>query len=807
MQLKKKIDFFRSQTKPIMIVYYVSKSTEDRRAVEAVRPDSGSLLKSGTLLLEKERKMPEPEAFTTLSTESIERKFLCLDRDTPLTETPGVSSVEDLLSALMVLHECAAIESRDQCSMVLQQYLVDQRDFNALIKLLKLRAEWLGDPVIYGEECQDILVASTKDRMLVAKVESVLFGKERPIVCLKRLELLVDLVPGVACYDKTWGYGIVKRLDDFYQRIVVDFDKKPEHTMAFSYAAQSLRLIDDRHILAIRHADPTAFEEKCRKHAGEVVALALNSFGQMSVSNLEAELTAGILPASLAWKNFWTQARAQLKKDNRFKLPPATRKNELIEFAKTASQLGDAAWFAALGASTDVSEIIDRIYALTQYRPQPTITPEIRDILAGRLSFALKGTATTRNDKEKVRTILLALALGFEALPVELRSRQSDEFVMASEDRVDLSATLCKPEIILNAAPKMPASQMTELVGRIPLAENETVAKNFVEKLHDIPGNLLETIAPAILDGPASVALAEQVRKEFSGIDISFAVILWLCRNQDKEIVCSILPASVVATQALLALEPEVMGENLRLQHLIANLLRDEKWLEGQVGRITEAERAAFYARVRAADGAWEPLKKRAVEKFLIQLCPELTDSSTAEMAPAIGQAQRYTSWRSLNERGAKHRKLVEEEIPQNNIELEAARSLGDLRENFEYQTAKEQQRILISRQAELDASLREMKGTDFSHVELVGTTVEMGCAVTLQHADGHTSTYHILGEWDSDLPLGIISSRSRMAECLIGHDAREKVMIPKDDGNMEEVFIASVQPLSRTILDWASGR
>lgn len=801
------MNFFHSQTQPVVVDCYVSKSTENRRAVEAVRLDSGSLLKSRTLLREKERKMPETEAFTPLSTESIERKFLCLDRDTPLSEASGASSVDELLSALMVLNECAAIESRDQCSMVFQQYLVDQREFESLIKLLKLRAEWLGDPVVYGEECRDILVSGTKDRMLVAKVESVLLGKERPLACLKRLELLVALVPGVACYDKTWGYGIVKRLDDFYQRIVVDFERKPEHTMAFSYAAQSLRLLDDRHILSLRHADREAFDEKCRKHAGEVVALALNSFGQMSISSLEAELMGGILPEGLQWKSFWTQARTQLKKDKRFKLPPATRKNEPIEFAKTASQLGDAGWFTALGALTDVPEIIDRIYALTQLRPQPEITPQIRELLAGRLSFALKGAATTRNDKEKVRTILLALTLGFKELPVELRSRQTDEFAMANEEQVDLAATLWKPEIILNAAPKMPVTQMSELVARIPLTENKEVANSFIEKLHDIPSNLLETIAPPILEGPASAMFAEQVRKEFSDIDISFALILWLCRNQDKEMVCSILPASVVATQALLALEPEVMGENLRLQHLIANQLRDEKWLETQTARMTEVERAAFYARVRAADGAWEPLKKRAVEKFLARLYPVLAESGTEDLVPDIVSTQRYTSWRSLNERAEKHRNLVEKEIPQNNVELEAARSLGDLRENFEYQTAKEQQRILINRQAELDLALREMKGTDFSHVELADKTVVMGCAVTLQHADGHTSTYHILGEWDSDLALGIISSRSRMAECLLTHSVGENVQIPGSDGELEAVVIASVQPLSRTILDWASGR
>ena len=74
-------------------------------------------------------------------------------------------------------------------------------------------------------------------------------------------------------------------------------------------------------------------------------------------------------------------------------------------------------------------------------------------------------------------------------------------------------------------------------------------------------------------------------------------------------------------------------------------------------------------------------------------------------------------------------------------------------------------------------------------------------------HADNHSDTYHILGEWDSDLALGIIPSRTRLAETLVGHVVGDKILIPNEDGAEEEVTITSVQPLSRTILDWASGR
>ena len=43
-------------------------------------------------------------------------------------------------------------------------------------------------------------------------------------------------------FDKTWGFGIVKRLDDFYKRVVLDFTAKKNHAMSLEYAAETLKL-------------------------------------------------------------------------------------------------------------------------------------------------------------------------------------------------------------------------------------------------------------------------------------------------------------------------------------------------------------------------------------------------------------------------------------------------------------------------------------------------------------------------------------------------------------------------------------
>ena len=200
--------------------------------------------------------------------------------------------------------------------------------------------------------------------MLIAIADSVAFGTEKPFECLKNLELLCALVPGAACCDKTWGYGVVNSKDDFYKRIVVDFDRKPNHTMAFSYAVQALTLLDEKHILAVRHADETAFKKMCEDNPGDVVLLALNSFGTMSVSRLESEMSNGILPEGVDWKTFWSQARFPAKEKPARQIAASFEKKRRSKYSETVTQTGDKQC-SCLADTQDVEEYT-RLLSLPQ---------------------------------------------------------------------------------------------------------------------------------------------------------------------------------------------------------------------------------------------------------------------------------------------------------------------------------------------------------------------------------------------------------------------------------------------------------
>ena len=63
------------------------------------------------------------------------------------------------------------------------------------------------------------------------------------------------LEPGVFCLHKSWGPGVIKEWDLFGDKIIIDFDGKPAHSMKLQFAANSLEVLDVDHIRALVEAE------------------------------------------------------------------------------------------------------------------------------------------------------------------------------------------------------------------------------------------------------------------------------------------------------------------------------------------------------------------------------------------------------------------------------------------------------------------------------------------------------------------------------------------------------------------------
>lgn len=111
---------------------------------------------------------------------------------------------------------------------------------------------------------------------------------------------------------------------------------------------------------------------------------------------------------------------------------------------------------------------------------------------------------------------------------------------------------------------------------------------------------------------------------------------------------------------------------------------------------------------------------------------------------------------------------------------IHTAKEQGDLSENAEYVSAKEEQRRLEEEIAELEATIKHAKIIMKSdNVE----RVDLGDAVTVEFEDGQSKTFQIVGSDEANPLEGKISNESPVGQALLGRQRGERVQVPTPSG------------------------
>ncbi|WP_438311082.1 transcription elongation factor GreA [Sporosarcina sp. FA9] len=128
------------------------------------------------------------------------------------------------------------------------------------------------------------------------------------------------------------------------------------------------------------------------------------------------------------------------------------------------------------------------------------------------------------------------------------------------------------------------------------------------------------------------------------------------------------------------------------------------------------------------------------------------------------------------------HLKIVKRKEVVERIKI--ARSYGDLSENSEYDSAKEDQAFLEGRISTLEGMLRH--ATIITEDELNTDVVSLGTTVTFKELpDGDVEKYTIVGSAEANPVEGLISNDSPIARGLIGRSKGDEVKINTPGGEM----------------------
>ena len=116
---------------------------------------------------------------------------------------------------------------------------------------------------------------------------------------------------------------------------------------------------------------------------------------------------------------------------------------------------------------------------------------------------------------------------------------------------------------------------------------------------------------------------------------------------------------------------------------------------------------------------------------------------------------------------------------------IKIARGFGDLSENSEYESAKDEQAFIEGRISTVENMLQHAEIIDNSNAET--GEVALGRSVIFKELpDGIDEEYTIVGKAEADPFSGKISNESPIAQALLGKKVGDKVSIDTPGGSME---------------------
>ena len=123
--------------------------------------------------------------------------------------------------------------------------------------------------------------------------------------------------------------------------------------------------------------------------------------------------------------------------------------------------------------------------------------------------------------------------------------------------------------------------------------------------------------------------------------------------------------------------------------------------------------------------------------------------------------------------------KELKTELPR---EIQRARELGDLRENAEYQAAKERQRLVEARISMLKKRVSEISLMNLDRIP--HDKVGFGSTVHLKDEEGRTIVYQLVMPEDADPELGMISTASPIGRALVNKEEGDEVNVTAPNGS-----------------------
>jgi len=545
---------------------------------------------------------------------------------------------------------------------------------------------------------------------------------------VERLEALLGFEIGAIVWMEGRGVGRVADVNLGLETFKIDFEKTKGVSVGFRVAGKLLRTLPPGHLLRRRLEDPASL---VAMKPPDLFAELLRS-NEKPMTASEIRDAVGGLVAENQWSAWWTAARKHPQV-----VAAGSGSRQLYSWAASSAAAADKAWVKF--------EAVDLRGQLDQFRRAGTKDAALRERMANAL--AASAEMGLREDPGAAFEIWHALDRAGAAIG-EL-AWTPDALIDAEEPRRVLAG-------IQDRALRERAYQLVrERRDDWTAIFGERFGKEEDPRTLNLLAEGLQEGAPLDLGRWLDQILAQP--RKFP------AAFVWLAESAGQQDDRASRSPLRLLQQILTALDAdEFSGYRTRLKPLADSGGTLPRLLQ----RLTEEQGAQARDAIQKAAG----LEGHQRTPLLNAL-----EMRFASLRKEVEQPL-YATPESIVQRRAELKHLLEVEIPANRRAIEEARAMGDLRENFEYKSARQRHEYLASRTAALDGELRRVRPLDPTTIDpsqaRVGTTLELAAE------DGTLRRLTLLGPWESQPEAGVISYESELARSLLGKYPGETVEI-----------------------------
>jgi transcription elongation GreA/GreB family factor len=586
------------------------------------------------------------------------------------------------------------------------------------------------------------------------------------------------LPPGTFCHHKSWGVGKVADWDRLGVKVIVDFETKQGHELGMKFAAMSLTPISEDSFLGKRFTAAEELKDLANSDPVALVKLALSSSGdRLSLDQLEEMLKGYVIPEG-KYKGWWESTKKKLRENMQF-IVPAKRTDplELREDDFDPSQGLIEQFRAARDLRAKVKAVEAIIKEINAFKDHQD---NLIELVAEISEIARKGVKLQY--APAVELILIR-----EELQTKIKGFDSDngqistaEILAADESAIpglfeELSLTRLRQALKSFPDAFGEAEWVEKMLGLIPACNLRSIAE----------------IASCLDAAEKKSALIAYMENGLQQRTITSDALAWICRER-KGLAASVFTPTLCLS-VMSSLEADQLNEegSVRSANRLRDLVADDSGLIPDFINNANINTIRNFAGRLVGSASFDELTRKSLMARIIKLHPEIQDLMSGREKEQ--EETLIVSETSYTEKKAAYDRLIKEEIPQNREDIKVARSYGDLRENFEYKSAKEYQRVLMKRQGDWERDLKLAQPTDFANPDT--SKVSIGTIVSLEPVGpGSPLTYTVLGAWDSDPDNGIIAYLSERGLAILDKKIGDEVEFPLGTGGTERYRITGVQ-------------